>query len=132
MRLPVVARVYGAVLILALAARPVAAQSNSSLPISGILADLLTHGVTLGPPLSGVNHTAHFQPSPNPNDPFNEEVTQLAANLSRGLLASLPAFPLGSSSGGFVFTGDPALGDFRPASRSFGPVFGERAFTSGK
>ena len=48
------------------------------------------------------------------------------------LLASLTTFPLGSSSGGFVFEGDPALGDFRPASRSYGPTFAERALTSGR
>jgi hypothetical protein len=125
----VAASVHGALLVLVLAARPAAAQTN--VPLSQVLPDVLRAGVTLGPPLSGVNHMAHFQPA-NPNDPFDKEVDQLVASLGRGLLASLPTFPLGSSSGGFVFTGDPALGDFRPASRSFGPTFGERAFTSGK
>jgi hypothetical protein len=132
MRPVVTARVYGAVLVLALVARPAAAQTASSPQISDVLSTLLTHGVTLGPPLSGPSHSAHFQPSPNLNDPSDVELAQLTTNLNRGLLDRLPAFPLGSSSGGFVFTGDPALGDFRPASRSFGPTFGERAFTSGK
>src|SRR5262249_38315184 len=41
-------------------------------------------------------------------------------------------FPIGSSSGGFVFNFDPGTGLFTPASQSFGPGFAERALTNGK
>ena len=71
-------------------------------------------------------HEAHFLPTSTDN-------IYLVPNQFNGaLLASLTTFPLGSSSGGFVFEGDPALGDFRPASRSYGPTFAERALTSGR
>jgi hypothetical protein len=126
---PVTVRVCGLLCLAVLAARPVAAQSTS---LSGLLPTLLTHGVTLAPPTSGVNHEAHFEPSENPSDPLYSQVIQLSSQLNSALLSSLATFPLGSSSGGFVFEGDPALGDFRPASKSFGPTFAERAFTSGK
>jgi hypothetical protein len=128
---PATLRISGIVFIVALAAvRPAAAQNSSSL--SDLLPELISRGVTLAPPTSGVNHAAHFSPSDNPNDPLTQQVNALSSNLNRAILASLATFPLGSSSGGFVFEGDPAVGDFRPASRSFGPTFAERAFTSGK
>jgi hypothetical protein len=128
---PATLRICGFVLVTALAAgRPAFAQDSSSL--SDLLPELLKRGVTLAPPASGVNHEAHFQPLANPSDPLTQQVTELSNNLNRAILASLATFPLGSSSGGFVFEGDPAVGDFRPASRSFGPTFAERAFTSGK
>jgi hypothetical protein len=129
MRSATAIRVYTLVFLALLAAQSATAQSTS---LSGLLPDLLTRGVTLAPPTSGVNHEAHFEPSANPNDPLFAQVTQLSSQLNSALLASLATFPLGSSSGGFVFEGDPALGDFRPASKSFGPTFAERAFTSGK
>ncbi len=40
--------------------------------------------------------------------------------------------PLGSSAGGFTFTFDPLTRSFRRAAPSFGPMFGERAITSGE
>jgi hypothetical protein len=40
--------------------------------------------------------------------------------------------PLGSSSGGFIFTFDPATRGYRRTSGSFGPAFAERALTIGK
>jgi hypothetical protein len=107
------------------------AQSSSSQNtgnLSDLLPKLLTSGVTLAPPdVPGVpSHQAHFLPAPN--DP----IFALTSQFNNALVASLSTFPLGSSSGGFVFEGDPALGDYRPASRSFGPTFAERALTSGK
>src|SRR5689334_10961540 len=104
MRLATV-RLCGVVLVAALAATRPAAAQNSSTPLSELLPDLLKRGVTLAPPTSGVNHEAHFQPSANPGDPLTQQVTELSTNLNRALLASLASFPLGSSSGGFVFEG---------------------------
>jgi hypothetical protein len=111
--------------------RPAAAQSsstNNSGTLSDLLSRLLTSGVTLAPPnVPGVmSHEAHFLPS------ATDPIFSLTSQFNNALIASLASFPLGSSSGGFVFEGDPALGDFRPASRSFGPTFAERALTSGK
>lgn len=40
--------------------------------------------------------------------------------------------PIGSSAGGFTFTFDPATRAFSRAAPSFGPMFGERAITSGE
>ncbi len=125
MKPTVAVRVSVVLLLAGLAARPAAAQSSST-PLSEILPNLLTGGVTLAPTTVGVNHTAHFLPAAN--DPIFSLVNQF----NTALVSSLATFPLGSSSGGFVFEGDPALGDFRPASRSFGPTFAERALTSGK
>src|SRR5690349_3964892 len=120
--------------LLALAARPATAQTDSNL--SRVLAGLLTKGVTLAAPATAgaPDHEAHFlslDPG-NPNGPVTAATYPLADQFNAALVGSLATFPLGSSSGGFVFEGDPALGDFRPASRSFGPTFAERALTSGK
>jgi Putative MetA-pathway of phenol degradation len=110
--------------------RPAAAraQTSTSSGLSDLLPHLLTSGVTLAPPdVPGVvSHVAHFQPA------SNDPIFALTGQFNNALVASLASFPLGSSSGGFVFEGDPALGDFRPASKSFGPTFAERALTSGK
>jgi hypothetical protein len=125
MKPTVAIRVFVVLLLAGLAARPAAAQSSST-PLADLLPNLLTGGVTLAPPTSGVNHTAHFVPA------ADDPIFPLVSQFNTALVASLATFPLGSSSGGFVFEGDPALGDFRPASRSFGPTFAERALTSGK
>jgi hypothetical protein len=129
MKLSAAVRVSVFVVLTGLSIRPAAAQTTStSGSLSDLLPHLLTSGVTLAPPdVPGVpSHSAHFLPAPN--DP----IFSLTSQFNNALVASLAAFPLGSSSGGFVFEGDPALGDFRPASRSFGPTFAERALTSGK
>jgi hypothetical protein len=104
------------------------AQSSSNEPhLSDLLPTLLRSTVTLSPPSTGgFSHEAHFLPTDADN------IYQVPLQFNGALLASLTTFPLGSSSGGFVFVGDPALGDFRQASRSFGPTFTERALTSGK
>jgi hypothetical protein len=108
-------------------AAPGYAQSSDE-HLSELLPNLLRRTVTLAPPSTPgfPTHEAHFLPTERDN-------IYLVPNQFNGaLLASLTTFPLGSSSGGFVFEGDPALGDFRPASRSFGPTFAERALTSGR
>jgi hypothetical protein len=109
-------------------AAPGFAQSSNDDHLSELLPNLLRRTVTLAPPSTPgfPTHEAHFLPTERDN-------IYLVPNQFNGaLLASLTTFPLGSSSGGFVFEGDPALGDFRPASRSFGPTFAERALTSGR
>jgi hypothetical protein len=108
-------------------AAPGYAQSSDG-KLADLLPDLLRRTVTLAPPsVAGFpTHEAHFLPTSTDN-------IYLVPNQFNGaLLASLTTFPLGSSSGGFVFEGDPALGDFKPASRSYGPMFAERALTIGR
>ena len=103
------------------------AQSSEG-HLADLLPNLLRVTVKLSPPNQPgfPTHEAHFLPTSTDN-------IYLVPNQFNGaLLASLTTFPLGSSSGGFVFEGDPALGDFRPASRSYGPTFAERALTSGR
>lgn len=70
------------------------------------------------------NHAAHF-------------VSQASAqgilrDLNTGIATQVSTFPLGSSSPGFTYTFDPALGVFSRSAESFGPVFGERPLTAGK
>jgi hypothetical protein len=119
-------RVVASTLLMGMAlAAPGFAQDEN---LSELLPNLLRSTVTLAPPNQPgfPTHEAHFLPTERDN-------IYLVPNQFNGaLLASLTTFPLGSSSGGFVFEGDPALGDFRPASRSFGPTFAERAMTSGR
>jgi hypothetical protein len=108
-------------------AAPGFAQSTDG-HLADLLPDLLRTTVKLAPPsVAGfATHEAHFLPTQTDN-------IYLVPNQFNGaLLTALTTFPLGSSSGGFVFEGDPALGDFRPASRSYGPTFAERALTSGR
>lgn len=56
---------------------------------------------------------------------FPEEVAKL---LSLGVFT----VPIGSSSAGFAFSVDPRTGESIQKSESFGPLFAERALTSGK
>ena len=72
----------------------------------------------------GNPHVVHFLPGLAQNiAPFE---------LQKALVIQLATFPLGTSSGGFTYTLDPATGAIAPASRSFGPSFAERPLTIGK
>lgn len=51
--------------------------------------------------------------------------------LARSLVAALATLPLASSSGGFAYRFNPALGTVERATDSFGPLFVERAMTGG-
>jgi Putative MetA-pathway of phenol degradation len=112
-------------------ATPVRAQDDK---LAGLLLDLLSE--------SGRNST-----SPNPNPPANNpnatiphamhfipglslQLTPRELNKAIGL--GLTTFPLPSSAGGFAYTTDPATGEIRLATTTFGPVYAERAFTIGK
>lgn len=74
--------------------------------------------------LADTGHAAHFGSQPG----AQATLTQL----NRGIAAQLATFPVGSSSGGFSYTFDPALGVFSRSTDSFGPMFAERANTAGK
>jgi hypothetical protein len=51
--------------------------------------------------------------------------------LASALLSAMTTLPVGSSSGGFAYRLNPALGTVERASETFGPFFVERALTSG-
>jgi hypothetical protein len=53
------------------------------------------------------------------------------ATISRALLASVATTPVSSSSGGFTYRLNPTLGTPERASDTFGPLYLERALTSG-
>jgi hypothetical protein len=59
-------------------------------------------------------------------------VTGLVNQISGQIATQVATFPLGSSSGGFTYAYDPALGTFSRSSDTFGPAFAERAVTAGK
>jgi hypothetical protein len=71
-----------------------------------------------------LSHEAHFVSQAGAQD----VLTQLNA----GIASQLSTFPLGSSSAGFTYTFDPALGVFNRSTETFGPVFAERPVTAGK
>ena len=48
------------------------------------------------------------------------------------ILDQVTTFPIGSSSGGFIYRFDPTIGTFTRPTRSFGPTYAERTLTSGK
>jgi hypothetical protein len=97
-----------------------------NVPLATILPRLLVNSVTMTSTAQGVAgnpHEAHFIAALGQNRvPF--EIDRLVAS-------QLSTFPIGSSSGGFVFDFNPATGLFTPASRSFGSGFAERALTNG-
>lgn len=51
--------------------------------------------------------------------------------LTRALLSTVATLPVGTSSSGFTYQFNPALGTLERASETFGPFFVERALTSG-
>jgi hypothetical protein len=55
-----------------------------------------------------------------------------SATLTRALLNSIATLPVGTSSGGFTYRLNPALGTVERASQTFGPFFVERALTAGE
>lgn len=61
------------------------------------------------------------------------EATAIAADaVARLLQAELTTLPLGSSSAGFTYRINKALGTVERASQSFGPLFAERSATAGR
>lgn len=121
-------------------ASPARAQSANG-GLAGMLANLVLRDVVTpstegGAPGSVLVHDAHFSP-------FNrlylgqlsarEGLPEIAtvASFNRALATELATFPLGSSSGGFVYTFEPTTGGFTRESASFGPAFAERSRTIG-
>lgn len=111
----------GAALVMLSAAAPAHSQG-----LAGLLLRFFspTNPVVLQPAPEPFNHAAHFVSQPN--------AQQILRQLNAGIASQVSTFPLGSSSPGFTFTYDSALGIFNRSAESFGPVFAERAITAGK
>ena len=77
-----------------------------------------------GGTVAGNPHDVHFLPG------LAQSIAPF--ELQKALVTQLATFPLGTSSGGFTYTLDPATGAIAPASRSFGPSFAERPLTIGE
>jgi hypothetical protein len=103
---------------------------------SELLVKLLLSDIVLAPPQAPFpSHEAHFQPIITPGEvAAGFEVNQLEVPLAINsiIAAQLSTIPLGSSSGGFSYTFDPALGTFSRESSTFGSAFVERALTAGR
>ena len=59
-------------------------------------------------------------------------VTALVQQVAQQIGAQVSSAPLGSSSGGFTYRYDPAVGTFTRSTETFGPAFAERALTGGR
>jgi hypothetical protein len=95
--------------------------------LSEILTRLIQADVRLAPadPNSGfASHDAHFIPG--------EDQRLAPFFFNQSILSQLSTFPVGSSSGGFSYSFDPALGTFVRTTDTFGPTFAERAVTIGR
>ena len=125
-RLGILALVSAALLSVA---TPVHAQDDHQL--AGLLLDLLSESGRnsttpnpANPSAAPIPHAMHFIPG------LSLQLTPRELNKAIGL--GLTTFPLPSSAGGFAYTTDPATGETRLATTTFGPVYAERAFTIGK
>lgn len=124
----------GGVVVAMLLVAPAHASAHTLL--SEILLKILLSDIVLAPPQGPFSsHEAHFQPIIRPGEvaagfEFNQIEVPLAIN---SIMASqLATIPLGSSSGGFSYTFDSAVGTFRRESSTFGSAFVERALTAGR
>ncbi len=119
-----------AVIVLA-GARGAAAQAPNESSLSALLTELILRDITLPTPqAAGLSHSAHF--SPFTAGELTNPAVSIVEGFNKQLLVQLSTFPIGSSAGGFSYQFDPALGTFKRASTSFGPLFAERAQTIGR
>jgi hypothetical protein len=108
---------------------PAAAQTEGGL--ASLLPELILREIRLPTPSQpGLSHAAHF--SPFTVDELANPAVAIVENFNKLMVLQLSTFPIGSSSGGFSYAFDPALGTLRRASSSFGPLFAERAATIGR
>lgn len=106
------------ILVLTAAAAPVRAQDASPAPetVRDIISFLVTNRAV---------QTGDFE-----RDQAAAETARDA--ITRALLVNLTSVPLASSSSGFLYRWNPALGTMERATQSFGSFFVERALTAGK
>jgi hypothetical protein len=120
--------------ILSLALTPPAACAQD-IPLSQLLPELILREIVVQGPVPGLptgalSHAAHFSPI-EANEPNNPAVAIVQAFNSQ-IATQFATFPLGSSTGGLTYVFDESVGTLRRGSRSFGPLFAERALTIGR
>jgi hypothetical protein len=111
-----------------LAFAPAAARAQSTL--AGLMLDQFTQNIVLAKTPSGdgiAAHTPVFTTSAQV-----VAVQNLVQQVSQQIGAQVANVALGSSSGGFTYRYDAALGTFAPSTDTFGPAFAERAATIGR
>jgi hypothetical protein len=108
--------VTSAVLALTLGVAPAGAQETERQTVQSILGFLVTN--------RGVQ-TSDF-------DRDREAADATRDTLTRALLAAVATLPVSTSSGGFTYRLNPALGTVERASETFGPFYIERALTAGE
>ena len=107
-----------------------AAQDESGGGLASLLPELILREIRLPTPAGGLSHSAHF--SPFTVDELTNPAVAIVESFNKLMVLQLSTFPMGSSSGGFSYAFDPALGTLRRSSSSFGPLFAERAATLGR
>ena len=120
--------VAAAVCTLSLFSENANAQTSSTLV--GQMKDFFLQSVVISRTPGGggvVAHTPVFV-----DDPSVTATTDLISQISQQIGSQVSIFPLGSSSGGFTYGYDAALGTFSRTTETFGPAFAERAVTIGK
>lgn len=102
------------------------AQTTSLVKLgSDVFTSILTASTPAGRGV--VAHTPVFL-----EDPTVTSVTTLISGVQRQVGSQVSLFPIGSSSGGFTYQYDSALGTFSRTTETFGPAFAERAETIGR
>ena len=113
---------------------PSAASAHTLL--SELLLKAVLSEIVLAPPTGPfTSHEAHFQPILQPGElapGFEINQLQIPIGINSIIAAQVSTVPLGSSSGGFAYTYDSALGTFSRQSSTFGSAFAERALTAGR
>ena len=106
-------------------------QTESTPKLSSLLPELILREIRLPTPTTpGLSHSAHF--SPFAVAELENPAVAIVDSFNKLMAVQISTFPMGSSSGGFSYAFDPALGTLRRSSSSFGPLFAERAATLGK
>jgi hypothetical protein len=106
------------------------AYAQDTTTLVGQMKDFFLQSVVIARTPGGggiVAHTPVFV-----DDPTVTATTDLITQISQQIGSQVSNFPLGSSSGGFTYGYDPALGTFSRTTETFGPAFAERAVTIGK
>jgi hypothetical protein len=118
--------------VVAFAPRVASAQT----PLPELILRLLLADIVLAPPTGPFpSHEAHFTPLLGGGEVapgFEVAQIEIPLGINATVLSQLSTIPLGSTSGGFAYTFDPALGTFTRQAGTFGSLFGERALTIGR
>jgi hypothetical protein len=106
------------------------ANSASAQSLVDQMRELFLQSVVLSTTPGGTGIVAHTPVFVN--DARVLEATTLIDQISEQIGSQVSLFPLGSSSGGFTYAYDSALGTFNRTTQTFGPAFADRAATLGK